>query len=68
MEFMWRPVRVDVGSFDEEGQMALVDGTLVAILVNRTSPFNSPERQRSWASVLVPSLTEQKSQPEKVLS
>ena len=68
MEFMWRPIRVGVDSFDEEGQMALVDGTLVAILVHRTSPFNNPKRQRSWASVLVPSLTGRKTQPERVLS
>lgn len=68
MEIMRRPIRVSVGSFDEEGQMVLVDGTRVAILVHRTSPFNNPELQRSWASGLGTSLTERKTQPERVLS
>jgi hypothetical protein len=68
MEIMWRPIRVGVDSFDEEGQRVLVDGTPVAILVHRTSPLNNPELQRSWASVLVPSLSERKTQPARVRS
>jgi hypothetical protein len=68
MEIMWRPVQVGVDSFDEEGQWVLVDGTRVAILVHRTSPFNNPELQRSWACVLDPSLTEERTQPERVPS
>jgi transposase len=33
-----------------------------------TSPFNNPELQRSWACCWIPSLTEQKTQAERVLS
>jgi hypothetical protein len=68
MEIMWRPIRVGVDSFDEEGQRVLVDATLVAVLVHLTSPFNNPELRQRLACVLDPSLTEQQTQPERVLS
>jgi hypothetical protein len=68
MDIMRRPIRAGVSSFDEEGQMVLVDCTPVAILVHRSSPFNNPELQRSWTFGLGPSLTEQKTQPERVRS
>jgi hypothetical protein len=48
MEITWRPVRVGVGSLDEEGQMVLVDGKLVAILVHLTNPYNTPELRGKW--------------------
>jgi hypothetical protein len=60
MEITWRPIRVSADSVDEERQRVLVDYAPVAILVHRSSPFNNPELQQSWASVLNPSLTEQK--------
>jgi hypothetical protein len=68
MEIMWRPIRVGIASFDEQGQMVLVDGTRAAILVHLTSPSNKLELQRSWTSGLGTSLTERKTQPERVLS
>jgi hypothetical protein len=48
MEISWRPVRVGVGSLVEEGQMVLVDGILVAILVHLTSLYNTPEMRGKW--------------------
>jgi hypothetical protein len=44
----WRPVRVGTGSSDEEGQMALVNGKLVAILVHLTGPYTNPGLHGKW--------------------
>jgi hypothetical protein len=68
MEIMRRPIRVGLGSFDEQGEMVLVDRTRVAILVHRSSPFNNPQLQRSWTSGLGASLTERKTRPQRVRS
>jgi len=43
-------------------------GAILAVLVPLTSRFNNPELQQSLACVLAPSPTEQKTQPERVLS
>ena len=48
MEITSQPVRVSVGPLDEEGQMVLVDGTLVAVLVHLTGPTNTPALHGKW--------------------
>ncbi len=48
MEITWRPVRVGVGSSDEEGRMVLVNGKLVAILVHLTGAYDNPELRNKW--------------------
>jgi hypothetical protein len=48
MDITWRPVRVGTGSSDEEGQMVLVNGRLVAILVHLTGPYDTPDLQGKW--------------------
>ena len=48
MEITLQPVRVSVGPVDEEGQMVLVDGTLVAVLVRLTGPYDNPHLQGKW--------------------
>jgi len=48
MEIALQPVRVSVGLLDEEGQMVLVDGTLVAVLVHLTGPYDNPHLHGKW--------------------
>jgi hypothetical protein len=48
MEITLQPIQVAVGSCDEKGPMVLVDGTLVAVLVDLTSPHADPELQDTW--------------------
>lgn len=48
MEITWKPVRVGVGSRDEDGRMVLVNGRLVAILVHLTGPYETPELRDKW--------------------
>jgi hypothetical protein len=48
MEVTSQPVRVSVGPLDEEGQMVLVDGTLVAVLVRLTGPYDDPHLHGKW--------------------
>ena len=48
MEISLQPVRVSVGPIDEEGQMVLVDGTMVAVLVHLTGPYDDPPLQGKW--------------------
>ena len=48
MEISLQPVRVSVGPLDEEGQMVLVDGTLVAVLVRLTGPYDNPHLHGKW--------------------
>ena len=48
MEISLQPVRVSVGPLDEEGQMVLVDGTLVAVLVRLTGPYDEPHLHGKW--------------------
>jgi hypothetical protein len=48
MEITSQPVRVSVGPVHEEGQMMLVDGTLVAVLVHLTGPYNNPHLHGKW--------------------
>ena len=48
MEVTSQPVRVSVGPLDEEGQMVLVDGTLVAVLVRLTGPYDNPHLHGKW--------------------
>ncbi len=48
MEITSQPVRVSVGSLDEEGQMVLVDGTMVAVLVRLTGPYDDPHLHGKW--------------------
>jgi hypothetical protein len=48
MDITWRPVRVGVGSLVEEGRMVLVNGTLVALLVHLTGPYDTPELHGKW--------------------
>ena len=48
MEIRLQPVRVSVGPLDEEGQMVLVDGTLVAVLVHLTGPYDDPHLHGKW--------------------
>jgi hypothetical protein len=48
MEISLQPVRVSVGPLDEEGQMVLVDGTLVAVLVRLTGPYDDPHLHGKW--------------------
>jgi urocanate hydratase len=39
---------VAVGALEEEGQMVLVDGTLVAVLVHLTCRYDNPHLQGKW--------------------
>ena len=48
MEISLQPVRVSVGPLDEEGQMVLVDDTLVAVLVHLTGPYDNPHLHGKW--------------------
>ena len=48
MEISLQPLRVSVGPLDEEGQMVLVDGTLVAVLVHLTGPYDNPHLHGKW--------------------
>ena len=48
MEISLQPVRVSVGALDEEGEMVLVDGTLVAVLVRLTGPYDDPHLHGKW--------------------
>jgi hypothetical protein len=48
MEVTSQAVRVSVGPVDEEGQMVLVDGTLVAVLVRLTGPYDDPHLNGKW--------------------
>ena len=48
MEIALQPVRVSVGLLDEEGRMVLVDGTLVAVLVRLTGPYDDPHLHGKW--------------------
>jgi hypothetical protein len=48
IEITWQPVRVGSGSFDEPGQMIIVNGRLVAILVHLTGPYDNPELEGKW--------------------
>jgi hypothetical protein len=48
MEITSQPVRVSVGPLDEEGQMVLVDSTLVAVLVRLTGPYDDPHLHGKW--------------------
>ncbi len=48
MEIALQPIQVAVGSCDEEGQMVLVDGTLVAVLVHLTGSCDDPHLQGKW--------------------
>lgn len=48
MEVTSQPVRVSVGPLDEEGQMVLVDGTVVAVLVRLTGPYDNPHLHGKW--------------------
>ncbi len=48
MEISLQPVRVSVGPLDEEGQMVLVNGTLVAVLVRLTGPYDDPHLHGKW--------------------
>jgi hypothetical protein len=49
MEITSQPVRVSVGPLDEEGQMVLVDGTMVAVLVRLTGPYDNPHLHGKWS-------------------
>jgi len=48
MEISLQPVRVSVGPLDEEGQMVLVDGIMVAVLVHLTGPYDDPHLHGKW--------------------
>jgi len=48
MEVKLHPVRVAIGALEEEGQMVLVDGTLVAVLVHLTGSYDNPDLQGKW--------------------
>ena len=50
MEITSQPVRVSVGPVDEEGQMVLVDGTMVAVLVRLTGPYDDPHLHGKWCA------------------
>jgi hypothetical protein len=48
MDITFQPVRVAAGFCDGEGQMVLVDGTLVAVLVRLTASNDNPDAQGQW--------------------
>jgi hypothetical protein len=52
IEITWRAVQVETGSWKEAGaepgQMIMVNGRLVAILVHLTGPYNTPELRGKW--------------------
>jgi hypothetical protein len=48
MEIALQPIQVAVGPLEEEGQMVLVNGTLVAVLVHLTCRYDNPHLQGKW--------------------
>ncbi len=68
MKATWQPIRVGVGSFDNEEQTVLVNSKLVDQKGHLAGRSNNPESQRRWYCALDPSLTADKAQPQRVLS
>ena len=48
MEISLQRIRVAVGPLHEEGRMALVDGTLVAVLVYLAGSYDNPHLRGKW--------------------